>query len=299
MTRTENPCWTGMIVACAVTFAVVAASDAQDLSGIKCVVNGDQSASVDASIEYQGGRVYVCCKECVKQFEKDSKKFAARANHQLVLTGQYRQSKCPINDTDFDPEVTANVGGTSIAFCCQGCLKKVNDTQDMAERAELVFGSKVFKKSFVKIETDAKAAVREIDLAKAMCVVESNRKVSGEYSADHLGGKVFFCCKSCAKAFQKDTKKFAAAANRQLVQTGQYVQTACPLVGGPVTDNHAAVVGGVPVQLCCEKCTAAIEKAKTDNEKIKLVFDPARFGQAFKPASAQADADSEPSKPKP
>lgn len=299
MTRTENPRLTGMIVACAVTFAMIAATDAQDLSGIKCVVNGDQNASPDASIEYQGGRVYVCCKECVKQFEKDPQKFAARANHQLVLTGQYRQSKCPINDTDFDPEVTANVGGTSIAFCCRGCLKKVNDTEDLADRAELVFGSKAFKKSFVKVETDAEASVPEIDLAKAVCVVESSRKVSDEHSADYLDGKVFFCCNNCAKAFKKDSKKYAAAANRQLVQTGQYVQSACPLVGGPVSDNHAAVVGGLSVQLCCEKCTAAIEKTKTDDEKVELVFDPTRFGQSFKPASAQTSSDSEPSKPKP
>ena len=207
MTRPKNPCLTGMIVACAMTFAMAAATEAQDLTGIKCVVNGDLNASPDASIEYQGGRVYVCCKECIKQFESDPAAFATRANHQLVLTGQYRQSKCPINDTDFDPDVTANVGGTSIAFCCQGCLKKLEDTEEMADRAELVFGTKAFKKSFVKVETDAAASEPEIDFSKATCVVDSNRKVSEKYSADHLGGKVFFCCKQCAKAFKKDSSE--------------------------------------------------------------------------------------------
>ena len=287
MTRKEIRCLTGMIVTCAATFAMVASTHAQDLSGIKCVVNGDLNASPDASIEYQDGRVYVCCEECIKQFEADPAAFATRANHQLVLTGQYRQSKCPINDTDFDPDVTANVGGTSIAFCCQSCLKKVDDAETMSDRAELVFGDKAFKKSFVKVESDAATSVPEIDLAKVMCLVEPDREVSEKYAADHLEGKVFFCCKQCAKDFKKDSTKLAAAANRQLVQTGQYVQTKCPLVGGPVSDDIAAVVGGVSVKLCCEKCIAAIEKTKTDEEKVALVFEPARFAKSFKLVSTQ------------
>ena len=289
MTRTENPCLIGMIVAGAVTFAMVASIQAQDLSGIKCIVNGDQNASSDASIEYRGGRVYVCRQECIKDFESDPTTFATRANHQLVLTGQFRQAKCPVSGTKMDSAVTANVGGTKVAFCCQKCLKKVEDAEEMKERAELVFGDRAFEKSFVKVEADAAADAQLIKLANVKCIVESNRKVSEKYSADHLDGKVFFCCQKCAKTFKEAPEEHAAAANRQLVQTGQYVQTECPLVGGPTSDEHMAVVGGVSVKLRGEKCIAALDKTKTENEKINLVFAPSRFTESFKPVAVVAE----------
>jgi len=287
MTPTSNSSLTKIIVACAMTLGILASTHAQDLSGIKCVVNGDQNASADSSIDYLGGRVYVCCPECIKAFESDPEAFATRANHQLVLTGQFRQTKCPISDTEFDPAVTAKVGGTKIALCCEKCLKKIDDTEKMEDRAELIFGNKVFGKSFVKVESDAATNVLPIDLGGATCVVDPARKVSEEFAADHLDGKVFFCCEGCAKTFRDEAQKHAAAANRQLVQTGQYVQTECPLVGGPVSDEHAAVVDGVPVKLCCEKCVAAIGQTKTNKEKIELVFEPTRFARSFKPAVAQ------------
>ena len=34
-------------------------------------------------------------------------------------------------------------------------------------------------------------------------------------------GKVYFCCKNCPKAFEKDPAKFALKTARQLAETGQ------------------------------------------------------------------------------
>lgn len=298
MNKSLNAFMAMSTIVCAIVLSNPSDVTAQDLSGIKCVVKGDKSASPDASVKYRDGRVHVCCEACVNKFESDPAAFATKSNHQLVLTGQYRQVKCPISGSRVDSHFATNVGGTKIAFCCPSCLKKVNDAPQMADRAEMVFGNEAFEKAFVKVDAPLVAeTTREIDLAKARCPVQSNRKVSAEHSVDHLVGKVFFCCETCADAFRDSPEKHAIAANRQLAMTGQYVQTECPLIGGPVSSEYSAVVAGVPVKLCCEKCVAAINAAKTKKQKTELIFEPKRFAQSFKPAEADSEEDSKTQRP--
>lgn len=287
MIMTCNIRLTGMIITFAAMFAIVASSHAQDLSGIKCVVNGDANASPDATVDYRDAKVHVCCPKCVKAFMANPDAFATRANHQLVLTGQYQQAKCPITGGEVDPKVTSNVAGTSVAFCCPNCVKKVDAAEEMADRAKLVFGNEAFEKSFVKAEVPAAVEV-VIDLAKARCPMRSKQKVSDQHSVSYLEGEVFFCCPKCVKAFEDAPEEYAVAANQQLVATGQYVQVGCPLVGGPISSDHAVDVEGISVGLCCEKCVAVFEKAKSAKEKADLLFGPERFAEAFKPASTQA-----------
>jgi len=275
-----------MIITFAAVFTIVASTYAQDLSGIKCVVNGDENASSNATVEYRDAKVHVCCPSCVKTFKANPDEFSTRANHQLVLTGQYQQAKCPITGDKVDPKVTSNVAGTSVAFCCSACMKKVGGVEGMKEKSEMVFGNEAFEKSFVKVE--AAETAQAIDLSKAKCLMRAKQKVSDQHSVSYLEGQVYFCCPKCAKAFEDDPKKHAVAANQQLVATGQYVQVGCPLVGGPISSDHAVEVDGVSVGLCCEKCVAVIEKAKSAKEKADLLFGSERFAEAFKPASTQA-----------
>src|SRR3989337_1435244 len=69
-----------------------------DLKDIKCPVSG--KAVKEASIvSYKGAKVFFCCDNCPKAFEKDIKtnaKFQTNANLQLVATKQFKQEKCPI-----------------------------------------------------------------------------------------------------------------------------------------------------------------------------------------------------------
>src|SRR5678815_1334635 len=65
------------------------------LDGIKCPVSG--KAATENSVDYKGGKVYFCCENCPKAFSADSKKFATKANAQLVATGQVKQEKCPLS----------------------------------------------------------------------------------------------------------------------------------------------------------------------------------------------------------
>jgi YHS domain-containing protein len=115
---------------------------------------------------------------------------------------------------------------------------------------------------------------------KATCPVSG--KPAGE---DHVvelknGDKVYFCCDNCPKAFKANPKKYDLQVKRQLVETGQVVQVACPMTGKPMSKDHTAKVGEAEVAFCCDKCQGKFEKA-SDEEKLKLLFAAKDFNQGF------------------
>ncbi len=137
-----------LFVALAAVAVVTLSLYAADLEGIKCVVSGKAAKDVDgSSVDYKGGKVYFCCANCPKAFSKDTAKFSAKANHQLVATGQAKQVKCPITGKALNPEQKVKVQDVEVVFCCPGCKGKVSKAEG-AEQAELVFSDKAFEKGF-------------------------------------------------------------------------------------------------------------------------------------------------------
>ncbi len=133
-----------------VAAATVVAADVQ-LDGVKCVV-ADKDANPSKSADYKKGKVYFCCGGCAGKFAKTPKKFAVKANHQLVATKQYEQKGCPMSGKAIDPNVTATVAGTEVGFCCGGCQSKVEAANDKAA-LKLVFSDKAFANGFKKSDT--------------------------------------------------------------------------------------------------------------------------------------------------
>jgi len=125
-----------------------------DFKKINCVVSGKP---VDAakSVDYKDGKVYLCCGGCPGKFAKDTKKFSAKANHQLVATKQYEQKGCPISGGEVKSETLVKLAGTELGFCCNKCKGKFESAKDDAARMELVFSDKAFKKGFKKVEKSA------------------------------------------------------------------------------------------------------------------------------------------------
>jgi YHS domain-containing protein len=121
---------------------------------------------------------------------------------------------------------------------------------------------------------------KEDKLKDAKCPV-SGKAINPEAIVEYNGGKVYFCCMNCPKAFKADTEKFAGKANHQLVQTGQLKQVACPLTGKDVNPDATVDVAGVKVAFCCMNCKGKVAKASGD-EQIDLVFKDTKKG--FKPA---------------
>ena len=85
-------------------------------------------------------------------YDETPAKFSTKANFQLVSTGQYVQSGCPVTGKspghshhkkeDFK---YVTIEGLSVELCCAGCLKKVNKSKD---KFSMLFSDKSFKKGF-------------------------------------------------------------------------------------------------------------------------------------------------------
>jgi YHS domain-containing protein len=118
------------------------------LDGIKCPVSG--KAATENSVDYKGGKVYFCCENCPKAFSADSKKFAAKANAQLVATGQAKQAKCPLTGGKLNPDTAITVAGAKVCFCCEKCQGKVTAAKG-DEQINLVFSDAAFEKAGYKV----------------------------------------------------------------------------------------------------------------------------------------------------
>lgn len=114
---------TGLILVPAIRAEEKAADSKAADSALKCPVSG-HPATKDHAVDFEGGKVYFCCDDCPKAFAKDSAKFAAKTHHQMALTGQLVETKCPFTGKPLNEEKTVDVDGVKVAFCCANCQAK-------------------------------------------------------------------------------------------------------------------------------------------------------------------------------
>lgn len=135
-----------LVVAMLLTATLYAADKKVDLEKAKCPVSGKECKE-DTGVAYKGAKVYFCCNNCPKAFAKDTAKYAAKANMQLVSTDQAKEIKCPLTGKDLNTATAIKVDGTEVCFCCNNCKGSVSKlTGD--EQIEKVFGDKAFEKGF-------------------------------------------------------------------------------------------------------------------------------------------------------
>jgi len=120
----------------------------------KCPISG-KPAQKSAAVDYKGGKVYFCCPGCPGAFKKDTAKYAAKANHQLAITGQAKLVKCPVAGRDLNPATAIDVAGVKVCFCCGGCKGKATKVSG-DEQIELIFNDKAFAKGFKVAEAKKK-----------------------------------------------------------------------------------------------------------------------------------------------
>ena len=106
-------------------------------------------------------------------------------------------------------------------------------------------------------------------------------KLATAKQVSYKGKTVYVCCGGCKAKVEKDASKFAEKLNKQLVETGQYVQAKCPISGGPMNKTKTVKIGGVEVAFCCPNCQGKASKAKGD-EQLKLAFSDKAFAKVFK-----------------
>ena len=111
-------------LALAVAFGARLMADDAAKAEPKCPVSG-KAINKEHSADFEGGKVYFCCPNCPGPFEKNTEKFAAKARHQMVLTGELEQIHCPISHKDFKADKSTDVSGVEVKFCCGNCKAKV------------------------------------------------------------------------------------------------------------------------------------------------------------------------------
>lgn len=198
---------------------------------------------------------------------------AMKANHQLVLTGQYVQSVCPITGRDISEDKTVEIGGVTVGLCCAGCLKKVDKQEGLAAKAQLVFADKPFEKGFER-------KIEEVNLAELNCLFQDQKDVNPDMFAEYNGHRVYFCCPECKADFEKDPSAHTAEANHQLAESGQVKQVACPFSGGDVAENQSSEIDGVTVKFCCKNCKAKMDQAD-EEQQMEYAFGEKGFKRAF------------------
>lgn len=122
-----------------------AADDAT--ANLKCPVSG-KAVNAEKFSDYNGGKVYFCCDNCKGKFDKDSAAFTAKANAQLVASGQFAQKACPLSGGKTKEGTEVEVAGVKVAFCCPNCQGKVSKAA-ADDQLKLVFADG-FAKGFAK-----------------------------------------------------------------------------------------------------------------------------------------------------
>ncbi len=129
---------------------VTVLADEVKLEGVKCIV-APKAAIATKSAKHKDGNVYFCCGNCAGKFAEDPSKFAAKANMQLVATGQYAQKTCPLSGGPLDAETAIKVADAKVSFCCNNCKGKV-EKAEAKDQVEMVFSDKAFEKAgFAKV----------------------------------------------------------------------------------------------------------------------------------------------------
>jgi YHS domain-containing protein len=123
----------GLIVSTAVVSAAI-----KEPAEAKCPVSG-KNCNPEKHADFDGGKVYFCCGNCQAAFGKDSSKFAAKAHHQMVSTGNLTQKACPFSGGPVKAGTEVEIEGVEVGFCCNNCKGKVEKASE-ADRVTMVFG---------------------------------------------------------------------------------------------------------------------------------------------------------------
>ncbi len=114
---------------------------------VTCVVSGETIDETEYS-NYKKGKVYFCCGGCKADFDEASATFAVAANYQLVATGQYMQTNCPVSGRGLNPEKVVKVADSDVTFCCGNCQGKTNKAED---KMAFIFADVSFDKGFFPV----------------------------------------------------------------------------------------------------------------------------------------------------
>jgi hypothetical protein len=167
--------------------------------------------------------------------------------------------KCPISGKAIKKDVSLNVNGKSVYFCCDGCpkayKKKIRLAEDKGQKciftgkpanpAKMLIHKKAEEISFCcnnckgKWAEQNKIAFKD---GKNTCPI-SGKPGKDETAISVNGEKVVFCCGNCPKKYKEDLA--VAVAN----------DGKCPISGKPGKPETAQIlVEAKEINFCCGNC---------------------------------------------
>jgi len=168
-------------LALATLIAIPGVSGAQQLPGVKCIVDGGRQCKTKYAVAFVGGEVFFSSQAAADRFsdlmlrqqpataDKQREAWRLRANHQLALTGQYKQCRCVVTDAAIGEAEKAT--GESVSTVIAGLRVYVKDVaakekllaqKRMIDRVKLVFASNQFAKNFALSKVEKAGNVRSI-----------------------------------------------------------------------------------------------------------------------------------------
>ena len=168
-----------------------------------CPVSGEELGGMGKVLDlvHEGHLVRLCCKACVKEFQKDPAK-TLKSIEEAVIKQQkasFPAMKCPVSGEDMAADTIDVVVGTRLVrLCCKGCKKGLE--KDPAA---------------VMAKVDAALIADQMKTYPLKTCLVSGEPIEGEgFSQLHGVRLTRFCCEKCAKEFQKEPAKYLAALDK-------------------------------------------------------------------------------------
>ncbi len=157
-----------------------------------CPVSGEELEDRDLWVDYQGHRVYLCCKKCNKKFQAFPDRYLFEMYQQGVAPENVQET-CPVSGDDLeDRDNFVQYLNLRIYTCCKKCKRKV--AKDPATWLDELEGR----------HPQEKCAVR-------------GGKVKEEDSFLVEGVRVRQCCAGCEKKWRADPAKYFHELEEQKV----------------------------------------------------------------------------------
>ena len=176
----------------------------------------------------------------------------------LVFAGEPVNDLCPFTGNAVNPNVTAQVGDDSVAFCCGGCLNGFNKWDD-ARKVAYVAEQKAANAKPEAAKTIVLAVTTPYLLDTCPITGKKLDSMGGEVVEVIDGREVRFCCAGCPPQFKADKEaKFKEIDAKMIAQQLPYYPIDTCVVSGDKLDSKDAAVdfiyGNRLFRTCCNDC---------------------------------------------
>ena len=126
-------------------------------TGLKCFMMPKKSVRSKYTVCHNGGTVFLCCSKCYRRYIREPDTYAAQCNHQLMITGQFEQKKCPLSGGAADAAHQVEVAGVVVKLGDAATKAKVDAAADDKAKVAMLFSDERFVAAFAKKTKPASA----------------------------------------------------------------------------------------------------------------------------------------------